>query len=359
MHFHKVMFYDYLHVLWAHLVSFIPGNYAPLPPAVTFYLNFKCNLKCRMCPVHKDQRKKEISFEEFKIILDNIRKSYRYYPYLPIIWFSGGEIFLNKDIDKILEFTTASGFRYGFSSNGTLLNKKLINKILKHNLVELRFPLDGDEKTHDKNRGVKGAYKKVISTMEQIKKIDKKAPMRITSPLSPRNSDLNHVLDIGKRFDIDVHFQHLLFIKRKQLSKYRNKIKIMEKHIRKRDFQFNFENEFSDKDISALWNEIVKLRKRKDFKNWVFFTPNLKSKKAVFNYYKNGASQTVAARIRSLATIAKIFPDASMPGSGYKRKENIFYNTLSKIWNSKKTRTYRKDISSLGLVPRVFPASCH
>jgi MoaA/NifB/PqqE/SkfB family radical SAM enzyme len=312
-----------------------------------------------MCPVHNDQRKKEVSLEEFKIMLHNVKKAYKHYPYLPIVWFSGGEIFLTKDIAKILDFTDASGFRYGFSTNGTLLNKNLINKILKHNLVELRFPLDGNEETHDKNRGMEGAYKKVINAIEQIKEIDKKSPVRITSPVSPRNRNLNHVLDIGKRFGIDVHFQHLLFIKRKELNKYKDKIRVMERYVRKRDFQFNFEDDFCDKDINKLWDEIVRLRKRRDFKNWVFFTPNIQSKKALFDYYKGGASEANADRIRSLATIAKIFPDGFMPGSGYEKDDNLLHNSLNKIWNNKRTRAYRTDISSLGLVPRVFPISCH
>jgi organic radical activating enzyme len=75
-----------------------------------FYLEIitisKCNLKCRDCigdiPEIKADEHYSFSFEEYKEYLDNLLKNIKI---LEMIRVMGGEPMLNKDIDKIMEYT--------------------------------------------------------------------------------------------------------------------------------------------------------------------------------------------------------------------------------------------------------------
>ncbi|RMF99820.1 MAG: radical SAM/SPASM domain-containing protein [Nitrospirae bacterium] len=94
-----------------------------------------------------------------------------------LLWlsFSGGEVFLREDIGEI----TRIFYRHSrpsmilFSSNGLLPGKirKEMEGILKdspESRITLKLSLDGFEETHDRIRGVPGAYRRVMETLHLL-----------------------------------------------------------------------------------------------------------------------------------------------------------------------------------------------
>jgi MoaA/NifB/PqqE/SkfB family radical SAM enzyme len=78
----------------------------------------------------------------------------------------GGEPFVYKHIDTLLEMLREQQFDVIFSTNGTLLKSHLTPLAKIRNLIFL-LSIDGDEKTHDKVRG-KGTFKQAREAMAEL-----------------------------------------------------------------------------------------------------------------------------------------------------------------------------------------------
>jgi radical SAM protein with 4Fe4S-binding SPASM domain len=100
-----------------------------------------CNLKCKMCIREKENVPLgEMSFENFKKIMENLGPLYK-------VGIAGqGELFLNKDIFKMIDYATKKGSLVHIVSNGTLLTKEIINKICESEIGEIDISLDSVHK---------------------------------------------------------------------------------------------------------------------------------------------------------------------------------------------------------------------
>ena len=150
------------------------------PSRLQIAATYLCNSKCKMCSIwkiyqnnrQKNVLKKEFTLSEFKRIIDN-------YPDFKDIWITGGEPLLKKDIVKIIKYidkNTSAWF--SFQTNAILLGKikRQISQILKkvnHNFG-LGISIDGFEKTHDFQRGIKGNWKNAMDLLDWSMKKAKK-----------------------------------------------------------------------------------------------------------------------------------------------------------------------------------------
>jgi MoaA/NifB/PqqE/SkfB family radical SAM enzyme len=78
----------------------------------------------------------------------------------------GGEPFVYKHIDTLLELLREKQFDVIFSTNGTLLKPRLEQLAQLRNLIFL-LSIDGDEQTHDKVRG-KGTFKRARDSIAEL-----------------------------------------------------------------------------------------------------------------------------------------------------------------------------------------------
>lgn len=142
--------------------------------ALQLHITGKCNLRCKHCYI--GEHAAELSYKEvkraikqFNSLIRKMKKVYheKVYSQLRI---TGGEPFLHKDILKILRLARGSRHFVVIMSNGTLLNKEIIQS-LKHikRLQAVQVSIDGKENTHDQLRG-KGNFKKVIQALDLLNK---------------------------------------------------------------------------------------------------------------------------------------------------------------------------------------------
>lgn len=130
-------------------------------------LTYRCNAKCKHCDIWK-YREEEISLDDVKKLLEDplIRN-------ITHIELSGGEPFLRKDFKNILHAVESSlRCNIGISSNG-LLTQKIINDldtVTNKARITTKLSLDGKKEVHDKIRGIKNAFDKVMNTASSIKK---------------------------------------------------------------------------------------------------------------------------------------------------------------------------------------------
>lgn len=160
-----------------------------------------CNLRCKHCySIAGNKLEDELSLEEMKKVIDELKGlgAIR-------IFFTGGEPFIRPDILDILSYTDKNGFAIYISTNGTLVNSKIIErlKLLKH-LRTFQISIDGLRKTHDSIRGAKGTFDKAIDTIKLAKRKLKNTKITIISTLMQENAnEMDKLLKLAIKLKVD------------------------------------------------------------------------------------------------------------------------------------------------------------
>lgn len=133
---------------------FVPGA----PFLVVWDVTYACNLKCKHCyssagSVLND----ELTTDEAKTVIDKLDGLG-----VTAIAFSGGEPLLRKDIFELIEYASSRGIYTAMATNGTLISKDIARKLKDLGLGFVQISLDGRKETHDRFRGVEGAFDRTI-----------------------------------------------------------------------------------------------------------------------------------------------------------------------------------------------------
>jgi len=129
--------------------------------------------------------RRELTTKEVFLILDQLKDAGTFH-----VGFTGGEIFLRKDIFKILEYAKKRGFRISLLTNGYLINKEAAKKIASLgtslNRVDISV-LGACKKTFEGITGVKGSFGKVLNSIKLLK--DKGVDVQVKATLMGPNKD--------------------------------------------------------------------------------------------------------------------------------------------------------------------------
>jgi radical SAM protein with 4Fe4S-binding SPASM domain len=158
----------------------------------------KCNLKCRHCYLN--------NAGNTDLAIDKIEKICNQFEELGglRLMVSGGEPLLHKEFDRINDMVGNYGFRAILLTNGTLLNKYIINDL---SFNEVQLSLDGLKESHDFIRGA-GSFDKTLKSATLLR--EKGVDVSIATMISKKNIDgleeLNKLVDSlnVKRWEVDV-----------------------------------------------------------------------------------------------------------------------------------------------------------
>lgn len=129
---------------------------------ICWNITSKCNFMCKHC--FRELNEEELTLEANKKILDKL------VGIVDTISFSGGEVLLYKDFDKLINYACQLGFECSFTTNATLLNEENLDKYLKSlNKISLSLDFLSDEKNELFNRG-KGYAKMIENIVFAIRK---------------------------------------------------------------------------------------------------------------------------------------------------------------------------------------------
>lgn len=152
---------------------FEKGQY---PTFLLLSVTDRCNCRCAMCHIWQKKDIHDISREEYKkIFKDSLWKK------LQILSLTGGEPFLRKDIDEVIldaVDTLPSLNRISTPTNGLTPERieEKVRKIMENLPPDIVFKvgvsIDGLKETHDKLRGVPGAFEKATETVKRLKKVN-------------------------------------------------------------------------------------------------------------------------------------------------------------------------------------------
>ena len=158
------------------------------PLSICYKVTNKCNLYCKHC-IANGSTSNDIgpTFDDIKKALNIFKKSG-----IIRVDFTGGEPYVRKDIDQILEYAVKLGLEVIITTNGLLLTDENI-KVLKKNKIFTQISLDGSKKVNDKLRG-KGSYEAAIKSIKLL--IKNEIPTRINCTLQQKN--VNEILKMIK-----------------------------------------------------------------------------------------------------------------------------------------------------------------
>ncbi len=188
----------------SHLLQFSEDK----KPVVVWNMTRRCNLKCVHCYAQAvdPDGVDEISTSQAKTMIDDLAQFGS-----PVMLFSGGEPLVRKDLVELAHHAKGKGMRAVISTNGTLITKEKAKELKEVGLSYVGISLDGAEETHDKFRGVNGAFKRAIEGIENCKAEDLKVGLRFT--INKRNwKEIPTIFQLLKDLEVPrACFYHLVY----------------------------------------------------------------------------------------------------------------------------------------------------
>jgi MoaA/NifB/PqqE/SkfB family radical SAM enzyme len=185
-------------------------NQTDLDSLIVFVTN-ACNLRCSFCCYADNlNQTRDIPF-------DSLLKLSATMPKFRALLISGGEPFIRPRLDEImLAFAQNNAIRSIYvPTNGWYLDHTadVCKSFLEQNhdvMLTLSFSVDGLEATHDKIRGMEGAFANLCKTIEHLSPWREKYPnlrLRVNSVVTPDNiGEIRDAIDyFHNRYLLDEH----------------------------------------------------------------------------------------------------------------------------------------------------------
>lgn len=181
---------DYIIEIFPKLVNYrlsrITGITPVNPITFTFAVTYKCQSRCKTCNIwaiyrrDPQKRKDELTIQEIEQIFESLGHVYFFNV-------SGGEPFLRKDLSEIIslaiEHLTPNIIHIPTNALMPEVIERQVGEVLTHmEQINYKIPftvkpsMDGVGKEHDRIRGVKGNFDKLLDTVERLKALQKSFP---------------------------------------------------------------------------------------------------------------------------------------------------------------------------------------
>ncbi len=177
-------------------------------PVVIWNLVRRCNLQCKHCyAVSADvDFPGELTTEQALRVMYDIRMARS-----PVLILSGGEPLMRPDIFDLSRRAKELGFYTSLSTNGTMIDAELANRIAAIGYDYVGISLDGIGAVHDKFRGRVGAFEESLAGIRACRERGVKVGVRFTMT-SDNCSQLPELLDLVEAEGIDkFYLSHLVY----------------------------------------------------------------------------------------------------------------------------------------------------
>jgi len=288
---------------------------------------------------------KELSLDAWKSFIDEVAQ------FKPAILISGIEPLLRTDLADFLNYTCIKkGLRCEVNTNGYLLLEKA-KDLVDSGIDKLYISLDGPEEVHDRIRGTKGCFRKVVQGIEKIVALTnnkRKPKIRIFYTISNYNYEhLAPTLSIIEQLGIkDVLFTHLLFIT-DEMAETSNRL-----YPEFPTTSVNISQVYPEKIDTDILAEQIKLVK-KNKKITVNFFPEMPFSKLNM-YYRQPQKLMSDKRCLLAWNLASLKANgelAILPRCSDKNFGSITQRSFKELWNSDAYREFRVKLKKVGSYP--------
>ena len=190
----------------------------------TIEVTFRCNARCRMCPLygeHTDDQsfisvasgRKELTTEAIRSVLLQCAQMGN-----ERVLFTGGEPLLRPDLPELVAFGSNLGMRIGIISNGFLLTETVARDLTAAGLDWLHISLDGPAEVHNSIRRVPNMFARMDRNVSMLRA--EQARQKQTTPLlsagctvSTLNQDcLHELVPIAARWKASLSVAPIFFV---------------------------------------------------------------------------------------------------------------------------------------------------
>jgi len=191
----------------------------PPGPVVIWNLVRRCNLACTHCYAFSADHDypNELTRAEVDAVLDDLKR-FR----VPALILSGGEPLLRPDLFEIAAHAKALGLHLGLSTNGTLIDAPMAERVAAARFDYVGISLDGLRETHDRFRRRAGAFDASLAAVRRLRALGVKVGLRYT--LTELNAhDLPALLALMRDEGIErFYFSHLNYAGRGNVHRARD-----------------------------------------------------------------------------------------------------------------------------------------
>ncbi|MBS4535686.1 PqqD family peptide modification chaperone [Clostridium sp. D2Q-14] len=152
-----------------HNDNYVNERYLKLskPYKVFLELTYNCNLKCEHCYLGKEtyMSPEFMDYETALRVIDELVENE-----LVELVITGGEALLHPQLFEILEYACENELIVTLLTNGTIISDEKIESLKKLNLYDIRISIYGMEEFHDSFVKMKGAFKKSVKALKELRK---------------------------------------------------------------------------------------------------------------------------------------------------------------------------------------------
>jgi MoaA/NifB/PqqE/SkfB family radical SAM enzyme len=147
----------------------------PLLRDAKIKLTSRCNLRCVMCKYWQTETEQTLTSPRWREVFAELvelgcRK----------LHFSGGEVFLRRDFLDLVEDARRLGLKVNLTTNGTLLDRERVRRLVALGVNSVSISLDGPGATaHDRIRGQRHAFKRSVRTLRRLRAASDRLRLRI------------------------------------------------------------------------------------------------------------------------------------------------------------------------------------
>ncbi|MFA5175677.1 MAG: radical SAM protein [Candidatus Nanoarchaeia archaeon] len=170
------------------------------PQNLIFFVTDRCNLNCSHCfyAKHLNRKTQEMSLDQIEKIIRSLKNR------LTSIVLTGGETYLRGDLVEVCKLFDKINHtkKITLATNGTLpdLIYNKTKEILDNTNLDIavQVSLDGLKETHDKIRGVKGTFDRVIETVKKLKTLNNYKNFSLSLSTTVCKENYNEIEDLIK-----------------------------------------------------------------------------------------------------------------------------------------------------------------
>ncbi|MBQ5563702.1 MAG: radical SAM protein [Clostridia bacterium] len=173
----------------------------PILKFLFFELTMRCNERCLHCGSYcGDVTSEEMPVEKYYELLDKVKQDF---DTLPMLCITGGEPLLRKEFFDIMSYANKLGYKWGMTSNGTLITNEVAKRLEETGMRTISISLDGLEENHDSFRRTKGGFKKAVDGIKNLLKYDF-SEVQVTTVVNKKNiDDLDGLFELMQELDVD------------------------------------------------------------------------------------------------------------------------------------------------------------
>ena len=167
--------------------------------SVQIEMTFRCNEKCRHCYCVTENNREELSFEELKHLLDDLRSMDVFE-----VTFTGGDLFVRKDAFEILEYANSIGLMINVFTNGIALSDSDLIRLKSLHLKSIHFSVYSHiPEKHDYFTQVEGSFVKTTDVIRKCVLLG--IPVNIKTCVMNYNADeIEGILELAEKLGTTV-----------------------------------------------------------------------------------------------------------------------------------------------------------